>query len=220
MTTKEKLLDRIDELIKSGEEAITLAHGYRPDKSPVAVVPGVEYQQFKAGSLDFLTMVFGSEGEITKNFREPLKPFNQVVAQVQRGIGALIAARRSIEAGFLDSLESFVSGDIFSDFLEMADHLAGESYISPAASLSGAVLEDGLRRICKKNGIAFTTGDGLANLNDKLAKGAIYNKIVHSQVDVWRQIRNDADHGHFGNYTAPQVRQMIDGIREFLARCL
>jgi hypothetical protein len=220
MTTKDKLLNRIDELVKSGEEAIALAHRHRPDKSPVAEVPNTEYQQFKASSLDFLTMVFGGEGEMTKACREPLRQAYQTVGQVQRGIGALKAARGSIEAGFLERLESLVSGDVFSDFLEMADHLAGESYVSPGASLSGAVLEDGLRRICNKNGITPTPGDGLASMNDKLVKGAVYNKTVHGQVDVWRRIRNDADHGNFSSYTAPQVKQMIDGIREFLARYL
>ncbi len=59
----------------------------------------------------------------------------------------LEAAARDFRAGYGRDLHELVAGEVFSDFLDMAEHLAGQGYHHAAASLAGAVLEDALRRL-------------------------------------------------------------------------
>jgi hypothetical protein len=93
-------------------------------------------------------------------------------------------------------------------------------YKDPAASLIGAVLEDGMRRIAAARDVASNRGDGLDSLNQKLARAEVYNAIVQKQIDVWRQLRNGTDHANFAEYTLTQVSNMQRGVTQFLAEYL
>jgi hypothetical protein len=50
---------------------------------------------------------------------------------------------------------------VFSDFLDMAGHLLEGGYYHAAASLIGAVVEDGLRRIAAASSVAVATRDDI-----------------------------------------------------------
>jgi len=62
--------------------------------------------------------------------------------------------------------------------------------------------------------------EGIDSLNKKLHRANVYNKIKFDQIGVWKDIRNNADHGNFGKYNADDVRNMIVGVREFLSNFL
>ena len=70
---------------------------------------------------------------------------------VNVGFGVLEAAQSDLESGMMGRLDTLVAADIFTDFLEMATHLIENGYKDPAASLTGAVLEGGLRKIAVAN---------------------------------------------------------------------
>jgi hypothetical protein len=99
----------------------------------------------------------------------------------------------------------------------MAEHLLGEGYKDPAASLAGAVLEDGLRRIARNNEITVSAGDNLNSLRDKCVEKKIFNNLVRQQITGWTTLRNFADHGRFDDYTGQQVGSMISDVRSFPA---
>ena len=99
----------------------------------------------------------------------------------------------------------------------MAEHLLNNGYKDPAASLVGAVLEDGLRRICTTNGIAVKAREDISSLNQKLAQKQVYNPLQQKQIQVWNDIRNNADHGHFDEYKADDVKSMLGGVNKFLS---
>ena len=99
----------------------------------------------------------------------------------------------------------------------MSEHLLAEGYKDPAASLTGAVLEDGLRRIARNAKITVTDRDDLSSLKDKCGQKKIFNNLVRQQIVAWTTLRNAADHGRFEEYTAPQVGSMIADVRSFLA---
>jgi hypothetical protein len=69
------------------------------------------------------------------------------------GVEILTRLRSDVENGYLRTAANIISAEVFGDFLEMAQHLLDEGYKDPAASLTGAVLEDGLRRIARNNDI-------------------------------------------------------------------
>jgi hypothetical protein len=55
-------------------------------------------------------------------------------------------------------------------------------------------------------------------MNANLAKATVYGKNDQKQVIAWAGIRNDAAHGDYAKYTAPEVKIMATGIRDFITR--
>ena len=135
---------------------------------------------------------------------------------VSIGKGILKAVKEDVEGGYLKRIEALVSADIFSDFLDMTEYLLEEGYKDPAASLIGAVLENGLRKICTNRGITVKSKEDISSLNQKLADGKAYTRLTQKELQVWNDIRNNADHGYFDQYTAQNVKDMHKGVRGFL----
>ncbi len=141
--------------------------------------------------------------------------------------GVLRALRQDYDSGRTKPFRELVHSDLFSDFLTMAEYLIkDENLKDPAAVLAGGVLEEHLRKLCDKNGIATTTTHAsgkqhpkkLDTMNADLAKQNVYGKNEQKQVTAWAGIRNDAAHAHFGNYQLQQVVLMIQGLRDFISR--
>jgi hypothetical protein len=134
--------------------------------------------------------------------------------------GILEALRSDISAGYLRTIVEEVHADVFSDFLEMADHLVGENLALPAAVVAGAALESHLRALAERAQLP-TQARGrpkrAAQLNDDLLKREIYRKAEHKQVLAWQDLRNSAAHGE-ADFDPKQIRLMVQGIRDFIAR--
>jgi len=135
--------------------------------------------------------------------------------------GLLRALRADYAAGYLRKISELIHADLFSDFLEMADHLLEEGYKDPAAVLSGGVLEEHLRKLCDKHGIT-TVPSGHPKkaeaMNTELAAVPAYSKLDQKNVTAWLDLRNKAAHGKYGEYTTEQVRLLVQSIRDFLTR--
>ena len=135
--------------------------------------------------------------------------------------GILKALRADYEAGYLQGVHELIHADLFADFLEMADHLLEEGYKDPAAVIAGGVLEEHLRKLCDKNGIATTSGGRPKKadaMNAGLAGGNVYSKLDQKSVTAWLDLRNKAAHGQYGDYMKDQVALMVQGIRDFISR--
>jgi hypothetical protein len=139
-------------------------------------------------------------------------------AQRDAGVGVLKALREDLVSGYLNSVRALISAEVFTDFLEMAEHLLDEGYHHAAASLAGAVLEDGLRRTLRDRG-AKATGN-LESMNQMALDQGIYAPLVFTQVKVWVSIRNDADHANWAAVEAGRVQSMIRDLPGFLTRDL
>jgi hypothetical protein len=132
-------------------------------------------------------------------------------------IEILSAVLADLEEGYLRKTANIISAEVFADFLEMTQHLLEQGYKDPAASLCGAVLEDGLRRIARNRDLKVNDKDDLNSLRDKCAQSGVINSITRQQITAWTTLRNAADHGKFQDYAAEEVRLMIAGVRSFLA---
>ena len=62
--------------------------------------------------------------------------------QRKMGQSNLRSVREDVEDGYLTDIRTLISADVFTDFLEMAEHLDDNGYKDPTAYPSGAVLED------------------------------------------------------------------------------
>jgi hypothetical protein len=69
--------------------------------------------------------------------------------KVIRIVGVLQSLSADLKAGYLQSLEELIHGEVFSDFLDMAQHLLESGYKDPAAVVAGSALEAHLRQIAK-----------------------------------------------------------------------
>ena len=136
-------------------------------------------------------------------------------------MGILRALRLSYEQGFLTSIQELIHADVFSDFLEMATHLADSGYKDASAVIIGSVLEEHLRKLATKNGINILKPDNFPKkadtLNAELGASA-YSKLDQKSVTVWLDLRNQAAHGNYSVYSKDQVAFMLDGVRNFIAR--
>ena len=131
--------------------------------------------------------------------------------------GLLVSLRADVEAGYFQRVEDLVSAEVFGDFLDMAEHLIGAGYVVPAASLIGAVLEDGLKRLAAlQSGMTARAGEGIGAVNHRLADANVYSNLVRKQVEVWAAVRNGADHGQFDEVTPANVQDMYAGVTRFL----
>lgn len=177
--------------------------------------------EFRTSSLSFILNLYGESHPFYTDF-------NQRVARADpydtgEGRGILNSIKAEIDNGWLTSLKGLVSAEIFSDFLEMADHLLKENYKDPAAVMIGSVLEEHLRQLCIKHGIP--TDDPKSGkpkkadlLNSELAGATVYNKLDQKNVTAWLDLRNKAAHGKYADYNQQQVEFMMQTVTEFMTR--
>ena len=178
------------------------------------------YAEWSTQALACLTQVFGSGHVYPSNLESVLARGLYLDINVQQGLGILGAASEDVEQGHLTSLQDMAVADVFSDFLDQADHLLVHGYSAPAASLAGAVLENGLRSLAERNEIPVKPRDDLSALNSKLAGKTVYNRLRQKQVAVWIDVRNAADHGRFDEFTDDDVADVVKGVRNLLAEML
>ena len=136
--------------------------------------------------------------------------------------GILTALHDAYDAGYMATVTELVHADIFSDFLQMAQYLQSEGYKDAAAVISGSVLEEHLRKLSVKHGIAAERPHGRPvkadSLNNELASRSAYSKLDQKSITAWLDLRNKAAHGRYDEYTTDQVDLLIRNVRNFLAR--
>ncbi len=176
------------------------------------------FHEWMSQSTVYLTGLLGAGHNYTEAFNSSVTRADRENADI--GLGILRAVREDVAGGYLMQVELMVVAEVFTDFLSMATHLIDAGYKDAAASLVGAVLEDGLRRMARSRNLTVKSSDGLASLNQKLAQSGAYGPIVQSRVMVWKEVRNHADHGKFAEYTTDDVRDMLNGVAQLLSEHL
>ena len=53
-------------------------------------------------------------------------------------------------------------------------------------------------------------------MNSELVKKTVYNKNRQKQVTAWAGIRNSAAHGKPDEFSEQDVKQMLEGVRQFV----
>ncbi|WP_420463375.1 hypothetical protein [Candidatus Palauibacter sp.] len=218
MDTSQRFRVRIDRLLAKGS-AVLGTHS--PDPPGVIGFPTLDHGAFtewRAQSLSLLTNLLGTDHVYVASFEQEVD--RSYTSSVEAGIGILKAVSEDLEDGFLTDVLTLVSAEVFTDFLAMAGHLLECEYKDPAASLCGAVLEEGLRRVATNRGVQVRERDDLSTLNQKLAAKSIYTRLVQKRLAVWTDVRNAADHGKFSEYSKADVADMHAGVSSFLARHL
>ncbi len=216
----ERAKQRIEQLIELGEK---VKASIRRTPSGSTVLDLTLYKQSTTSSLTFLAAALGEDSAHYRAFVDIGQVGGHPVNKVDEYLGVLRAARDDIHSGWVGRRDLLLTANAFEGFLEQAEYLLSQNYKDAAAVLVGGVLEATLRKMCEVRGITIDKGDKIGTLNDKLAKHhkpPAYSAMHHKQIIAWADLRNNADHGHFGEYEPEHVRAMITGVREFAARHL
>ena len=217
MKLDERVRERLAALIKKGEAVRATS---RPPPPGYILHPnfvdGPQYSEWRTQVLACLTDVFRSGHVYTASFQSGVKG-ERYTPFVDAGLGILRAALDDVEQGYIQTLREMAAAEVFSDFLDQADHLLENGYVAPAASLAGAILESGLGSLAERNDIPVKPRDDLSALNNKLRDKNVYNRLRYSEVSVWIELRNRAVHKDFKDLPESKVADMIRGVRSFLA---
>lgn len=189
----------------------------------------VEMSALISKSLSTIERITGTKSEYYKTtqiaFNEKnIRSYSHNGLILKHIIGVIKALKSDLENDFMKSFSEIIHSDLFSDYIEMASHLLDEGYKDPAAVLTGSTLENHLRNLCIKNylDIEYENRSNKImpkkadSLNSDLAKNDIYNKTYQKQITAWLDLRNNAAHGKYDQYSEMEVKLMISGILNFI----
>lgn len=207
---KDKILDRAKELL----DDITI--NYDGDKYPE------EFIATRAAIISFLSKIYHENHPFLKEIISLNRPTARGSTIIEKIMEQVI---KELEQGFLDDIKFTISAEIFTDFVDMAEHLLDTGYKDAAAVILGSSLESHLRKVANKYKISTTfknkkgkiENHPASKLNDELHKAQKYNAAMHKSIMGWIQIRNDAAHGKFTGFNEKQVSLMLDGIRHIIS---
>ncbi len=136
-------------------------------------------------------------------------------------VGICRSLLSDIRSGYLQSFEEIIHANIFSDYLEMAEHLNSSGYKDAAAVIAGSTLEAHLKSLAVKFSVPTMVGANPVKadkINADLVKANAYTKLDQKSVTSWLDLRNNAAHGKYGEYDKSQVKVMILAVRDFVGR--
>lgn len=184
--TDSDVIKQIDELRETLKGWISKSR--YPDGSDIPEVVRVELvtraQALIARFAPSGTSYVANVEQLAKQY-PPLSHSHMFISEIP---GILNALSKDYSAGYLKTIKELIHADVFSDFLEMADHLLEEGYKDPAAVLGGGVLEEHLRKLCEKHGIlAVQAGrpKKAETMNTDLAGASVYSKLDQKNVTAW-----------------------------------
>jgi hypothetical protein len=190
MFDKTKIVLRIDELIEKGNKVLATHSPNPPGMIGFPTLDTGIFTEWRTQTLSLLVNFPGQEHVYVNNFQQNVD--GEYTSSVGAGQGILRALKEDVLGGYVQNLESLISANIFSDFLEMASYLLDEGYKDAAAVLIGGTLEEHLRRLCLKHSIEIeaVTSSGLKpkkadQLNADLANASAYSKLDQKNVTAW-----------------------------------
>lgn len=220
MQADESFIAQLDELIQEFKELQS-----KSKYDDVSDLSDGEVIRFVTRTRAAIHRVAGTPSVYVKQCEEIIKRGGYPGHLARQLVGVLDSLRADTSKGYLRSHKELVHGELFSDFLEMAQHLLDEGYKDAAAVIAGSSLEAHLRQLCEKSGICteVTSGDRVApkkadRLNADLAGDNVYSKLDQKSVTAWLDNRNKAAHGLYEQYAPEQVALLISGIRDFITR--
>lgn len=210
----QKILDRFSSLVNEGnliyKKFESSGSGYNAELNS-------DFIEWQMKSKNILNITCGEESHYLSQFKTNLKAgmgdTNKSI--LNRVIPILRAAEDDLKNGFLITIKQLVQADVFDSELEQAKSLLQNGYKNAAAVIAGTVLETAIKEICLNNGIELDRKK-LTHLNDELAKAGIYNKLQQKQITALADIRNNAAHGDYDQFTQEHVERMIEDIEKFL----
>ncbi len=211
-----------EELLKqfTAVKKIPMMGGYRFDRAPAQA---------------WMTEAASALAEVFPQSHTSRKEWERLLPQVRPGdfhggsfeelFGVLQAATQLLRDNRLSSLLDAVRAETVDELLDQAANLLGAKHLVAASVIAGGALETHLRHLVTRYGLVIVGDGSISKYDGAIAKArndgtaTVYSQTDGKLVVSWGGIRNDAAHDP-ANFTrsSDDVKRMIDGIREFIAR--
>ena len=186
-------------------------------------IPPQHFQQLLSSCLAVISRIENIDSVHVKCANEIMDGYGSEEYKLERLLGVIKSLQNSVENGYLQNMKALIHGELFDDFVVMAEHLLDEGYKDASAVIAGGTLESHLRKLCELHSIPTTINGGKRpkkadQMNNELASSIVYEKLDQKNVTAWLDLRNKAAHAEYEKYNSEQVRLMISGVRGFIAR--
>lgn len=159
---------------------------------------------------------------------EPMRKYGPHLSgskDVVHGLRAVFqSALSQVKNGYLSALIDGIRAESVSELLDQAESLSSKHVIA-ATVLAGGALETHLLHLCRKNNIQLNGTGSIEAYNQAISSERNKNsKVIYSPTDTkiitsWGGYRNNAAHQPTEcKIKTEEVKLMIEGIRQFIAR--
>lgn len=194
--------------------------------SDLSDLPTIDRQALVTRAISAIHRITTSNSTYAQDLSRTLTNHKSIYRHMEPIMGIIHGLRHDLTQGYINNIVETIHSNIFSDFIEMAQHLCDNRYKDAAAVIVGSTLESHLRALCEKWGVSIeiSKSDGhivpkkADALNSDLASKNAYNKLDQKNVTAWLDLRNNAAHGKYDQYTQDQVSFLLAGVRDFIVR--
>ena len=182
-----------------------------------------ELRYVRSGSLEkwatscqnLIKAVFGEESPHYINFTSRLDKYSGYESEVHTLQGVFRSAKEDFEGGYVFNVDLRISGEVFGDFVVLAQQSLAEGYKDVAAVLASAALEDALKRYAKAEGLNIDNQSMPEVINALKAKGLVSGP-QKSLLNAMPRIRNSAMHADWGKISELEVSSIIGFVERLL----
>jgi hypothetical protein len=174
-------------------------------------------QEMFHGAVDIMVVLYGPSSVQLQNFLKEEESIRQnyvgrggAVFRQQLAQGVLKNLKAAIETGIIESLQKATTGEVLSDFLQLARTVfeeKGDNAKNVASVLAAALFEDTIRRIAILNGIPH-----IEKLQDVITELKNESLLKGSQVGIansYLNFRNNALHAQWEKIERESVASVL-----------
>lgn len=209
-------LAHINSIVEIYNNAVD-AYGQMPDQDAIRII---------TRSRNLVQKIVGKDSPYTQEVEFISSQESASSYKAEIIIGVLSGLKDELTIGGLDSVPELVRGELFENFLQMAEYLANEGYKDAAAVITGSSLEAHLKHLAQKHQIEIQIPESGTKpkhkkaemINQDLYKAKIYSPLDQKQITAWLDLRNNAAHGNYAVYSSEQVMQFIEWTKDFISK--
>lgn len=178
-------------------------------------VDGESWQKWATSVLNLLSIAFGQDSVHFQNFKKIHDKFNHHVRTLESARGVFKAAKEDFDGGYVFSLVTAVSGEVFGDFVALAKQSLSDGYKDVAAVLACAALEDALKRFARLNGLTVDD-EVMQQVVSALKSKGLVSGAQKTLLDAMPKIRDYAMHANWEKISGADVGSVIGFVEHFL----
>ena len=177
-----------------------------------------EFYAWSSSALHLLHNVFGKDSPHYERLQaEVMRIQGSYVGEdhLKACLGIFLGAKSDVDGGFLFSVQTTISGEIFGDFVSAAKAALAEGQHIVATVLACAALEDALKRYAISNSIDVDQKTMEEVVNALKSKGLV-GGAQKSLLAAMPKIRNLAMHADWDKITPQDAGSVIGFVEQFL----
>jgi hypothetical protein len=213
-TIQNNIIKRFADLETQGRSISLIRNG----NSSIPYAKNEQFYAWATSALNAIQGVFGNQSPHFVRFDNEMNNIkNNYVWEKQLDTfrGIFLGAKSDVDGGYLFSLQTTFSGEIFGDFIATAKAALAEGQHTVAAVLACAALEDVLKRFAQANGLTVD-GQTMEDVVNALKSKGLISGAQKSLLAAMPKIRNQAMHAEWSKLTPQDAGSVIGYVEQFL----